>query len=71
MQSARPTTWSSFLVWSQTREAAFLLGLSLFLPFLIHLLPSYDDAAWGPRLLPIFYAPLLAALTPFALPPGG
>jgi len=44
----------------QVRQTAVLLAVSMFLPFVFHLLPSYDDTAWGPRLLPIFYAPLIA-----------
>ena len=31
-------------------------------PFVIHVIPVPRDAQLGPRLLPMFYAPLLAAL---------
>ena len=61
MSTAGPTSISDFLSAGQVRQTALLLGMSLFLPFLIHLIPSYDDASWGPRLLPIFYAPVIAA----------
>ncbi len=32
------------------------------LPALVHLLPPVDEISWGLRLLPLFYAPFLAAL---------
>lgn len=62
MSTAGPTSITTFLSEAQIRQTAILLGLSLFLPFVFHLLPSYDDSAWGPRLLPLFYAPIVAAL---------
>lgn len=62
MSTAGSTPITTFLSAGQVRQTAVLLGLSLFLPFLFHLLPSYDDSAWGPRLLPLFYAPTIAAL---------
>lgn len=40
------------------RESTLVLGLTLFLPFMVHLLPSWDDSPLGSHLLPIFYAPL-------------
>lgn len=43
-------------------ESAVVLSLTLFLPFLVHLLPSWDDSPLGAHLLPIFYAPLAALL---------
>lgn len=39
-------------------EGMIVLTLTLFLPFLVHLLPSWDDSPLGAHLLPIFYAPL-------------
>ncbi len=54
----RPT----FLTVSLARELGVLLALSLLFPFLIHVLPIPDDARVGPRLLPMYYAPLLAVL---------
>ena len=51
-----------FLSGSQVGELGILLTLSGIFPFLIHVLPVPEDARLGPRLLPIFYAPLLAAL---------
>jgi hypothetical protein len=44
-------------------DIALVLGLTAFLPFLFHVLPTWDDTPWGARLLPIFYAPLVAAFT--------
>jgi hypothetical protein len=40
------------------KETTLVLGMTLFLPFLVHLLPSWDDSPLGAHLLPIFYAPL-------------
>lgn len=44
-------------------ELAIVIGLTMFLPILIHMIPSWDDSPVGGKLLPIFYAPLVAALT--------
>lgn len=43
-------------------ELAVMLGLSALFPFLIHILPVPENAQLGPRLLPVYYAPLLAVL---------
>jgi hypothetical protein len=43
-------------------ELGLLLALSVLFPFLIHVLPVPETARLGARLLPMFYAPLLAAL---------
>ncbi len=51
-----------FLTASLARELGILLTLSVLFPFMIHVLPVPDDARLGARLLPIFYAPLLAVL---------
>jgi hypothetical protein len=51
-----------FLSASLATEIGLLLVLSLMFPFLIHLLPVPEDARPGPRLLPMFYAPLIGAL---------
>ncbi len=42
--------------------ALVTVAAMIVLPMLIHLLPSAGGAALGARLLPIFYAPLLAVL---------
>ena len=55
----RPT---QFLTVSRARELGILLCLSVMFPFLIHIIPVPENAQLGPRLLPMFYAPLLAAL---------
>ncbi len=39
-----------------------VLCMTIFAPFIVHLLPAWGDARWGERLLPIFYAPLLVTL---------
>ena len=51
-----------FLTVSLARELGVLLCLSVMFPFMIHLIPVPGDSQLGPRLLPVFYAPLLAAL---------
>jgi hypothetical protein len=51
-----------FLTVSVARELGILLCLSVMFPFMIHIIPVPGDAQLGPRLLPMFYAPLLAAL---------
>lgn len=51
-----------FLTASLASELGILLALSVLFPFLIHILPVPENARLGPRLLPMFYAPLLAAL---------
>ena len=42
---------------------ALFLALALLAPSLVHFIPSWDDSPIGAKLLPIFYAPLIAALT--------
>lgn len=51
-----------FLTVSLARELGILLALSVLFPFLMHLLPVPETSRLGARLLPMFYAPLLAAL---------
>ncbi|HUL54529.1 MAG TPA: hypothetical protein VLT83_14090 [Opitutaceae bacterium] len=51
-----------FLTVSLARDLGILLCLSVMFPFMVHLIPVPGDAQLGPRLLPMFYAPLLAAL---------
>jgi hypothetical protein len=51
-----------FLTVSLARELGILLCLSVMFPFMLHVIPVPGNAQLGPRLLPMFYAPLLAAL---------
>lgn len=51
-----------FLTASIAREIGILLALSVLFPFLIHILPMAENERLGARLLPMFYAPLLAVL---------
>lgn len=46
----------------QLAETATLTVVAVLLPYLIHFIPSWDDSPIGGKLLPIFYAPLIAAL---------
>ncbi len=56
------TSIPRFLNASAVSELGIVLALSVLFPFMIHVLPVPEDARLGPRLLPMFYAPLLAAL---------
>lgn len=51
-----------FLTMSLAHELGILLCLSVMFPFMIHIIPVPENSQLGPRLLPMFYAPLLAAL---------
>jgi len=51
-----------FLTASLARELGVVLTLSVMFPFLIHVLPVPETSRMGARLLPMFYAPLLAVL---------
>jgi hypothetical protein len=42
---------------------ALFLALAFLAPYVVHFIPSWDDSPIGAKLLPIFYAPLIAALT--------
>ncbi len=53
---------SRFVTASLARELGILLALSVMFPFMVHILPVPSDSQIGARLLPMFYAPLLAAL---------
>ncbi|MDB4384428.1 hypothetical protein N9Z12_00110 [Opitutaceae bacterium] len=56
---------ASALPWARMRllDLAVFLGLTLLAPWVVHMIPSWDDSPIGAKLLPIFYAPLIAALT--------
>jgi hypothetical protein len=56
------TSGSRLVTLSAVSELGIVLALAVMFPFLIHILPVPDDTRLGPRLLPMFYAPLLAAL---------
>jgi small-conductance mechanosensitive channel len=51
-----------FLTASTARELGILLCLSVMFPFMVHVIPVPDVGRLGAMLLPMFYAPLLAAL---------
>lgn len=47
-------------------EVSWIIGflaLAFLAPYVVHFIPSWDDSPIGAKLLPIFYAPLIAALT--------
>ncbi len=50
------------LVSFKIKETIIILTVSTILPFLVHLLPAYNDAPVGARLLPLFYAPFIAVI---------
>ena len=50
----------------QRLEVSWIVGflaLAFLAPYVVHFIPSWDDSPVGAKLLPIFYAPLIAALT--------
>lgn len=50
----------------QRLEVSWIIGflaLAFLAPYVVHFIPSWDDSPVGAKLLPIFYAPLIAALT--------
>jgi hypothetical protein len=44
-------------------EHTVILATATMLPYFVHVLPTWDDTPLGARLLPIFYAPLVALYT--------
>lgn len=50
-------------IFTGVSELAIVIGLTMLLPFVVHMIPSWDDSPIGGKLLPIFYAPLIAAMT--------
>lgn len=60
--SAGISRTARFLTLSLAHELGILLTLSVMFPFMIHVIPVPENAQLGPRLLPMFYAPLLAGL---------
>jgi hypothetical protein len=53
---------AGFMTATLARELGILLTLSVMFPILVHIIPVPADERLGARLLPIFYAPLLASL---------
>lgn len=60
-----PATTTSARPWERARflDLAVFLGLAMLAPWVVHFIPNWDDSPIGAKLLPIFYAPLIAALT--------
>ncbi len=57
--SSEVSGWSDRMV----TELTMLLGLTTLMPYLAHILPAWDDSPVGARLLPIFFAPLVAVFS--------
>lgn len=51
-----------FLTATLAQEMGILLVLTVGFPFMVHLLPVPENSQLGPRLLPMFWAPLLGCL---------
>lgn len=62
--SAQSTT-SPARHWDRARplDLVVFLVLAMLSPWVVHFIPSWDDSPIGAKLLPIFYAPLIAAVT--------
>ncbi len=46
----------------EVKDTALVLAMSVILPFLIHLVPSFGAVPTGARFLPMFYAPFIAVI---------
>ena len=55
-------TLKKTLVQLQVKETVIVLAMSVILPFVIHLIPSFAGVPTGARLLPMFYAPFIAVV---------
>ncbi len=62
MKTLAPARLTKFFSKIQLLETTILLSITLLLPILIHNIPNWGTHPWGARLLPIYYAPLIAAL---------
>lgn len=62
MKTLAPIRLAKFSSKIQLLETTILLSITLLLPIIIHLIPNWGNHPWGARLLPIYYAPLIAAL---------
>jgi hypothetical protein len=63
MSFSETTTRPNLFVRLEITWIALFLALALLAPYVVHFIPSWDDSPIGAKLLPIFYAPLIAALT--------
>lgn len=61
-QFVMDTLVTSRLQTLQIPHTLIILAATMLLPFLFHLFPAAGDVPMGARLLPIFYAPLVAIL---------
>jgi hypothetical protein len=44
---------------ARVRDCALLTALAIFGPYVVHVIPGWDDSPLGARLIPVFWAPLL------------
>jgi hypothetical protein len=63
MAHSAPATRPGIFERLEVSWIAIYLALAFLAPYVVHFIPSWDDSPVGARLLPIFYAPLIAALT--------
>ena len=50
------------LVQLQVKETLVILVASVFIPFIVHMIPSYGNIPLGAKILAMFYAPFIAVL---------
>ena len=62
MKTLAPASLTKFFSKIQLLETTLLLSITLLLPIIFHFIPNWGTPPWGARLLPIYYAPLIAAL---------
>lgn len=55
-------TLKKTLIWLEVKETVLMLSVSVILPFMIHMIPSFAGITLGARLIPMFYAPFIAVI---------
>ena len=60
--AAKSITFNNSIIYTEIREIFIVLAVASVLPVLVHLIPSDSVVPVGVRLLPIFYAPLVAII---------
>ena len=62
MMAAKSVTFDKSIIYIEFVETFIVLAVASLLPVLVHLIPSTAAVPVGVRLLPIFYAPLVAVI---------
>lgn len=62
MNRTESQAWGGLVGWTQWDKLVMTLGLACVMPMLVHILPLGQGIEKGPVWLPMYYAPLMAAL---------